>query len=160
MPGSGKSTVGELLAKKLKLKFIDLDSRIEMKEGKSIKELFSEKGENYFRHSESNVLLELLKGDISYVMATGGGTPCFYGNIDKLNESGVTFYLNSPVEQLTERTKADINRPLLQNKHLERIRELLQERKMDYLKANFQVEINGLSPQQIVERIESQLRDI
>src|SRR5882757_5624329 len=90
--GSGKSLMGAALAKELGLQFFDLDKAIETKSGKDINSIFSSDGEKIFRDLEKQVLNELLEED-DFVMACGGGTPCYFDNMDKMNEAGVTLYL-------------------------------------------------------------------
>ncbi|HLT75501.1 MAG TPA: shikimate kinase [Ohtaekwangia sp.] len=137
MPGSGKSTIGQKVADALSLAFIDLDKQIELREGKSIPEIFSGNGEDYFRETESAVLRELCAKDESYVMATGGGAPCFYNNIDVLNESGLTVFLDVDVNTLLERVSRATNRPLLSDKEgqQKRLQELYESRRACYMKA-------------------------
>ena len=77
MPGSGKTTLGKRLAREMLMPFVDLDKEIERREGKSDQQLFSESGEDYFRQVESKELIEWAASPKSFVMATGGGTPCF-----------------------------------------------------------------------------------
>lgn len=113
--GSGKSTAGRKLASHLGWSFIDLDDKIEFRAGKTIKEIFSDHGEEHFRKLESEVLKEF-KNQINIVVSTGGGTPCFSDNIDFMNLTGLTVYLKMNPGQLKSRlagTKDD--RPLLKN---------------------------------------------
>ena len=93
--GSGKSSVGKQLASTLNYGFIDLDAQIEMKESMTISEVFSEKGEIYFRKKEIQVLNDLILSDKQSIIATGGGTPC-YGNVMNFltsEEKVITIYL-------------------------------------------------------------------
>ena len=83
--GSGKSTVGKLLSERMSIPFIDLDKVIETREGKTIAALFGEKGETYFRQLESNALIEILSQNTPFILATGGGTPCFLDHMHLLN---------------------------------------------------------------------------
>jgi shikimate kinase len=111
--GSGKTTAGKKLASLLGWSFTDLDKEIENHCGKSIPEIFSQNGEDYFRKVESDVLKNL-KDEISTVVSTGGGTPCNAGNMDYMLETGLTLYLKLTPGQLTSRLiEATEDRPLI-----------------------------------------------
>lgn len=143
MPGSGKTTLGKKLAIEQGVSFADLDAIIELKEGRTIREIFKENGESHFRDLEAAALRELAATTEAIVVATGGGTPCFRDNMNVMNTSGVTIYLDVPVEELLRRLEADKSddRPLLaeaQNRS-ERLKELLSRRLKDYRKAKVQV---------------------
>lgn len=112
--GSGKTHWGKALSQKLALPFFDLDAVIEEQEGKKIKEIFAENGEEYFRMLEKDVLYLLTESHDNFVMATGGGTPCFFNNIDYMKARGTTVWLNCSVECLQERLqKEKAERPLI-----------------------------------------------
>jgi shikimate kinase len=114
--GSGKSTVGRLLAEHMQLPFIDLDERIETRDSMAIPDIFKMKGETYFRRRESDILMELLDSEDRFVLATGGGTPCFFDHMTLLNERCVTVYLECPPEVIENRLKASlVERPVLSN---------------------------------------------
>lgn len=114
MPGSGKSTLGKALAKKLGLPFIDLDHKLEEREGCSIPELFESRGEAYFRQRESELLKEVLKVPSPFVLATGGGTPCFFDNMQHIREHAVSVYLEVNWPLLAQRlAQQPGQRPLL-----------------------------------------------
>lgn len=113
MPGSGKTTLGRQLADHLRISFVDLDSEIEEAEGCAISEIFKAKGEEYFRMVEARLLRELAGTPRSFVMATGGGAPCFHKGMELINEYGLTVFLDCPVSQLIERVKKNQERPLL-----------------------------------------------
>lgn len=120
--GSGKTTTGKLLAKKLNLQFIDTDMFIENRYCKSISAIFEEKGETGFREIERRILLEILDFE-NVVVSTGGGTPCFFDNMDLMNQSGITVYLKASVDELAERLKnGKQKRPLVKGKDLEEIK--------------------------------------
>ena len=110
MPGSGKTTIGLLLSKKLNMKFIDMDEYIESAENKSIIEMF-EISEEYFRNAESKCA-KTLSGESSLIIATGGGIIKREENMDYLKQNSIIVFLNRPPEKITE--DIDINtRPLL-----------------------------------------------
>lgn len=114
--GSGKTTIGKILSKKLNIPFIDLDEYIEKKEQLSINEIFTTKGEIYFRKQEHLFFKELLQSRETFVLSLGGGTPC-YANNHLLLQSDVadSFYLKAKVSTLVDRLKNEKeNRPLLQ----------------------------------------------
>lgn len=153
MPGSGKSTIGRLLAEKLEIGFIDLDTAIEEKEHESIAEIFERKGEGYFREIESAVLHSYLGNNKEYVMSTGGGTPCFFDHMNLLNQAGITIYLKAQVNLLYERTKKSMKRPLLKDNHESRIQQLLQDREPVYQMANHIIDIKDFSLDEKVRKI-------
>ena len=92
--GAGKTTAGRELAKTLNLDFIDLDHFIQGRYHKTVSELFAEYGENEFRNIERNILLEVGEFE-NVVISTGGGTPCFFNNMEYMNNAGQTIYLKS-----------------------------------------------------------------
>lgn len=111
--GSGKSFWGKRWAEKHQLTFYDLDQIIQEIEGTSINEIFSVKGEEYFRTVESRALKTFAFQD-NFILACGGGTPCFYDNMDWMNAHGITVYLNTTPETIVERLASDsAHRPLI-----------------------------------------------
>lgn len=119
--GSGKTTVGKLLAKSLSLSFVDLDAYIENKYRKTIPDLFAEKGEDGFRKIENQSLLEVAEFD-NVVISTGGGTPCFFDNMAIMNRTGMTIYLEVHPEDLADHLQASKTiRPLIAGKSREEL---------------------------------------
>lgn len=113
MPASGKSTLGRLLASRLNYQFTDLDTLIEESKGMSIPQIFGRFGENAFREIESRSLKDHCETHDRFVMATGGGTPCFYDNMDFMNNQGVTIYLDETLDRIMQRIQSDpAQRPL------------------------------------------------
>lgn len=113
MMGSGKSYWTKFLSKKLKTGGYDLDYLIESNEEKSIAEIFSEDGEEYFRKQESKIL-KWFKEKKSFVLGTGGGTPCYHDNMDWMNKNGLTIFIDPPISQLVERLIPEkSHRPLI-----------------------------------------------
>lgn len=112
--GSGKTSIGKKLAGKLSLNFVDLDKYIEAKNFRTITHLFEEAGENKFREIEHKALMEVSEFE-NVVVATGGGTPCFYNNLELMNTRGVTVYLKMNPGALTNRLKNSkkVERPLI-----------------------------------------------
>jgi len=153
--GSGKTAMGKLMAQELQLSFIDLDSYIEGKYRKTIAQLFAEFGEEGFREREKSCLHEVADFE-DVVIATGGGAPCFFGNMELMNQKGVTLYLQLTPGQLVKRlatSKAGV-RPLIANKTpeelLQFIHENLTKREKFYLKAAHVIAGND---EEIIERI-------
>ncbi len=137
--GSGKSYLGKQLAEQLQWKFIDLDAYLESKESKTISQIFEEGGEALFRQLEKDYLTAT--GDFEKtVIATGGGCPCFYDNMEWMDVIGQTIYLKTPVSILVKRLQSETeHRPLLagkSNKELsDFIEQKLKERKAYYEQA-------------------------
>jgi shikimate kinase len=155
--GSGKSAMGAALAQELGLSFIDLDKNIENSYGKDIPAIFAADGEKRFRELEQQALTDALEQD-NYVMACGGGTPCFFDNLAKMNDAGVTVYLKMSSDSLIERLEMEVDkRPLLMGKKGHElgafVQELLLEREKDYLKAKYKVKNKDLKPSELAEFI-------
>jgi shikimate kinase len=114
--GCGKTHWGKELSQKLQVPFFDLDSVIEEKEGMSVTAIFAGKGEEYFRMLEKEVLYLLTESHESFVMACGGGTPCFFNNIDYMKSRGTTIWINCSVDCLYNRlVKEKDKRPLIRS---------------------------------------------
>ena len=149
MPGSGKSTLGKKLASELHTEFIDLDDEIESREQQSVTEIFKTKGEDHFRLIESNVLKEFAASPTSFVMATGGGAPCFFQGIDVINDSGVSVFVNVPIETLVKQTAKRSTRPLLQHENETELRTklngILEQRLPIYKKARITINDSELA---------------
>ena len=162
--GSGKTTLGKAFAQAAHLQFIDLDWYIEERMHKAIKDLFAERGEEGFRQVERNMLHEAGEFE-NVVIAAGGGTPCFFDNIDYMNRTGETVFLNASFEALFRRLKvAKSKRPLLSGKTDEELKEVIRnglaERMAFYGKAKHWFPSDYLeSREQISESVE-QLKKI
>lgn len=114
--GCGKSHWGKALSEKLRVPFFDLDEKIAEQEGKSISEIFEKEGEEHFRLLEKDILHLLTESHESFVMATGGGTPCFYNNIDYLKRQGTVVWINCSTDCLYNRlVKEKDKRPLIKD---------------------------------------------
>ena len=112
--GSGKSYWGRKLSEKLNLPFFDLDEQVVSHEEKSVSEIFSTHGEEYFRLQEKNTLNLLTVSHDSFIIATGGGTPCYFNNIEYMNNSGTTVWINTSPDELFKRLiKEKPKRPLI-----------------------------------------------
>ncbi|TVQ08067.1 MAG: shikimate kinase [Bacteroidetes bacterium] len=148
--GSGKTTLGKRLAKKIDYRFTDMDHFLEEKEGMKVSEIFEQKGEKYFREMEK-AFLESLEVEENVVIATGGGAPCWGQNMEIMNQKGVTVYLKmSPASLASRLEKARTIRPLiagLEPEHLQHyIEKKLQEREPWYNKARCVVRGENVKP--------------
>ncbi|MDQ3048079.1 MAG: shikimate kinase [Bacteroidota bacterium] len=147
--GCGKSTAGEKLAAKLKFDFVDLDKYIEKEYGQTIPQIFSSKGESAFRSMENNMLKKLIEKD-NLVVACGGGTPCYFNNMDLMSKNGVTVYIKMSVDGLVERLlNATEKRPLIANKSEAELKSFvkrqLEKREDIYHKAQYTVKGKDLN---------------
>jgi len=155
MMGSGKSTVGKILAEKMELLFIDLDSEIEKTGGKSVSEIFNQDGEDHFRKLES----EELKQYSESVVACGGGIILDEENRKYINENGVAVLLTASMDELFKRLSDSNNRPILPDENTEKaLTNLWLERKKDYLNtSDFLIETDGENPIEITNKIFSKI---
>ena len=152
MMGSGKSSIGSLIAKKLKLNFIDIDKEIEKELGISIKKIFETKGENYFRKFEEKITLKKLKLN-SAVISLGGGS-FLNKNIQKeVLKDNLSFWLNWSDRILLDRIKNSIKRPLAFNTSNEELIDLIKKRSNIYSKALYEIKCDNLSKTKIVKKI-------
>jgi len=154
--GSGKTHWGRLLADKLQLPFFDLDTVITEKEEKSISDIFAEKDEEYFRYKEKEVLEELVNTHEHFIISTGGGTPCFFNNIEFMKKSGRVVWLNTSIEILKQRLiKERMSRPLIRNIGESELKAYiirkLSERKMYYEQADVMVNEENILLQPLIE---------
>ncbi len=151
--GSGKSSLGRRAARLGDLHFLDLDQEIEKNEGKGIPEIFSGLGEEKFRELEQAKLRSLIGTPGDCVISTGGGTPCFFGNMEEMKVSGATIYLRMSPGRLAARLKnSKEDRPLLQDHGEELsafVKKLLAEREKFYLQANYILEESLITAQDI-----------
>lgn len=153
--GSGKSTFGKKLSEKLDYTLMDIDQMMEVLEKKSVSEIFKEKGEEYFRRLEADILHSSVLHK-NAVISCGGGTPCYFDNMDWMNERGLTIYLNMPPEILYGRLKErKAKRPLIANltdpELKDYIFQKLSEREIYYLRSKL---IMDVSVMEVKDRIE------
>jgi shikimate kinase len=146
--GSGKTTVGKALSKETGMMFYDLDWYIESRMRKSVSQIFAEKGEEKFRQMEYNMLHEVAEFE-DVIISCGGGTPCFFDNMDYLNQQGDVVYLKATPETLYKHLlMAKVERPLLKGKSPDEliayITEHLKEREPFYEKARYTLDVTVL----------------
>lgn len=152
MMGTGKSTIGSLLASELGYQLVDLDSVIVEEAGCSIPELFEEKGEAYFRDLETTVLRKVLQ-EYNIVLATGGGAVLRDENCGLMKNNGWVVALSATVDDIISRVGEDPNRPLLAGGARERVTALLEERKHAYSFADVTIATSGKSTEQVSSEI-------
>lgn len=146
--GTGKTTLGKELAKSFEVEFIDLDHYIQENQQKTIAEIFEEGGEAGFREIENQALKSISTTE-NVIISTGGGTPCFFDNMEYMNKTGTTIYLRATAEALCERLNiCKEKRPLIKDKNEEElylfVKENLTKREPHYLKADIIFETDNL----------------
>lgn len=157
--GCGKSTISKLLAQKLNLSSFDLDDIIEENEGGAIAYIFSEKGEIYFRKLETTTLQSFLSTNQECVLSLGGGTPCYGNNMEIIKSSEYTsIYLKASVKELAKRLAPEKDkRPMIASFSDAQLEEFigkhLFERSAFYTQSDFQIGVDGKSPEAIVNEI-------
>ncbi len=152
--GSGKSTAGKRLARYAGLQFVDLDKYIEERYCRSVALIFSLEGEEVFRLKERKALEEVSEFN-DVVVATGGGTPCFFDNMDLMNRTGFTLFFDPDARSLTARLSVSKTvRPLIQGKSPQElaryVAETLEKRRPYYVKAQFRIGDPDLNPAEIL----------
>ena len=156
--GCGKTHWGKLLSEKLGMPFFDLDEKIIEHAGRSIADIFKKEGEEHFRLLEKDVLHLLTESHESFVMATGGGTPCFYNNIDYLKKQGTVVWINCSTECLYQRlVKEKEIRPLISNIADDQLKNYIVKkysgRKIYYQQANVILPEEIISLENMVNKI-------
>lgn len=162
--GAGKTTIGKALSDEMNIPFYDLDWYIEARMHRNIKQLFEERGEEGFRKIEQAMLHEVAENE-NVIIACGGGTPCFFDNMDYMNRQGTTVYLKAIPEVLYAHLKmGKIIRPLLLGKTEEEIGQLIvrqvAERESYYLKAKYVLNINLLNSAEKIKEAVYSLREL
>ncbi len=153
--GSGKTTLGKRLAKKLEQSFFDLDKEIENSEDLSVNQIFEQYGEAYFRDLESKTLQKIIENNKSFVLSLGGGTPCNQRNMDLINGSGTSIYLKYNTGILASRLSgAKAERPLIKDLDEEQVKNFISdklvEREPFYNQAQFTVEKNNVKVEDLM----------
>src|SRR5258705_3231181 len=155
---SGKSHWGKQLGQKLNIPFFDMDELIVNAEGRSINEIFARFGEEYFRLKEKGILHVITEGNPNFVMACGGGSPCYFNNIDYMNQSGTTVWLNTHMNILFQRLQIERDkRPLLKDLSDDQLRSFIikkfADRKIYYEQAEVIIDDEEISLDHFIERI-------
>lgn len=157
--GSGKTTIGRIVANQLNIKFLDLDAYIEQQENMLVADIFKERGELYFRKKEREYLSQLILQETSFVLSLGGGTPCFGDNMELINQhTANSFYLNINIKELSDRLKLEKDhRPMIAHLNdddiLEFIGKHLFERSYFYNMAHKKIKGNKRTPTALAEEI-------
>jgi shikimate kinase len=156
--GSGKSHWGTLLSEKLNVPFFDLDEQVILKEGKTIAEIFEKEGEEHFRLLEKDMLHFITDRYETFVMACGGGTPCYFNNIEYMHQAGTTVWINAPVETLFQRLVNEKDaRPLIKGLTDDQLRNYIQkkyaDRKIYYEQADATVDEEPVQLDKLIEKI-------
>ncbi|MBE2229446.1 MAG: AAA family ATPase [Chitinophagaceae bacterium] len=156
--GSGKSHWGRLLSEKLGIRFFDLDEQVVDKAGKPVTEIFASAGEEAFRQLEKEVLHIITESHDSFIMATGGGTPCYFNNIDYMNDAGTTVWINTSPDVLFDRlVKQKDKRPLIRDipdtqlQHF--IAKKMADRRIYYEQAQLEVAEEPVELDSLIEKI-------
>ena len=159
--GCGKSTIAKLLAEKVNLPYLDLDEIIEKRENATVKSIFSQKGEIYFRKLEHAILTDLMKNGSSFILSLGGGTPCYANNHEFLKGEHVfSIYLKGSVATLNDRLRnANTERPLIADKNPEEMKEFIAKNLFDrsfyYNQAQYKINIDFKTIEAILAEIET-----
>ena len=163
--GSGKTLVSKELSILNNFKIFDLDTEISKQNNRSITEIFKEKGEIFFRKTEKEVLEKILSSEKNIILSLGGGTPCYYNNIDNINEKTISVFLKTNVKTLAQRLSSEKDkRPLIQNISNEDLPEFIAkhlfERNPFYNQAKITINTDNLSAREIAEEILTQIKQI
>ena len=162
--GGGKTTVGKALSKELNIPFYDLDWYIESRMRKTVAQIFAEKGEEGFRKIEHNMLHEVAEFE-DVIVSCGGGTPCFFDNMDYLNQQGQVVYLKASPEVLYKHLlMGKVERPLLKGKSPEElivfIKEQLEKREPFYTKARYTLDVSLMDNYEKIKITITKLREL
>ena len=159
MMGSGKSTIGALLSKKMNIKFIDLDTKIETIEKQKVSQIFKLKGEKYFRALETETISSILTSkEKEFVLSLGGGSFLDEKVRKNVKNSSVSFWLNCNTATIIKRIKNSSKRPLIQGLNEQGIEKMILERNKYYAKSDFKINCDNHKKNEIVDRIASILK--
>ena len=156
--GAGKTHWGRELSRKLNLPFFDLDEQVVSREDKSISDIFAEKGEEYFRLLEKETLHIITESHYSFIMACGGGSPCYFNNLDYMNQAGTTVWINTPIDVLFQRLLEEKNeRPLIRSLTDDQLRGFIikkfADRKIYYEQADVIVDDEPVHLDSLIEMV-------
>lgn len=156
--GSGKTYWGRLLSKKLGIRFFDLDEQVTEHAGKSIPEIFAFEGEEQFRLMEKDALHIITESQDSFVMACGGGSPCYFNNIEYMNSAGTTVWINTPIDTLHSRLLLEKDkRPLIRDLSDEQLKGFIikkfSDRRIYYEQADVIVDEEPVELDKLIEKI-------
>ena len=152
MMGSGKTSIGLIVSKKLKLDFIDVDNEIEKEEGMKISKIFDTKGEDYFRKIEETITLKHLKKD-KCIISLGGGAFLNKKIHKEVLNNHVSFWLNLDAKTLIKRIKNSTKRPIASKATINQLIELIKKRSNIYSKALYEIDCENLKKSEIVDKI-------
>lgn len=160
MPGSGKSSIGEILSQKLNLKFIDTDKAIEKDTQLSIQDIFKKYGETFFREKEREWILKNYNIKKT-VIATGGGMAAYFNNIEILKKIGITVFIDVDLKVIKQRVENDTHRPLIKGNGNKNniISDLYNSRKSYYSKCHIHISLMEESPEAIAELIKEKIKN-
>lgn len=157
--GSGKTYWGKILSRRLEMPFYDLDTVIEAVENKSVRQIFNDEGEEHFRKKEQEALEAIIDDHEDVVVSTGGGTPCFFNNIDLMKKNGKVIWLNTSVEVLVQRLmKEKQSRPLIKNISDSELKSFIvkkmQDRRLYYEQADIALKEELVSIDSLLKQIQ------
>lgn len=162
--GSGKSSLAKRLSRRLGVKFLDTDKLVEEREGASIADIFFYQGEEYFRQAERSVVEDIIASDFDGIVATGGGLPTWGDNMERMNEVGMTIYLQRSPEQILSRLSdyGRERRPMFRGKSDEELLSFMHEhiaqREPYYAQAQMVIDCNTMSDDDVVSYIANNLK--
>ena len=156
--GSGKTHWGRLLSEKLGIRFFDLDEQVTEHAGKTIPEIFAAEGEEQFRLLEKDVLHIITESHDNFVMACGGGSPCYFNNIEYMNTAGTTVWIDTPQDTLHKRLVVEKDkRPLIKDLTDEQLRNFIQkkfsDRRIYYEQADIAIDEEPVQLEKLIEKI-------
>lgn len=156
--GSGKTHWGRLLSRKLGLPFFDLDEQIANAENKTINEIFESRGEEFFRVREKEILHIITESHSAFIMSCGGGAPCYFNNIEYMNQAGTTVWINASPDVIFERLlREKEHRPLLKSLSDEQLKTFIKkkfsDRRIFYEQANVVIEDETITLDRFIESI-------